>query len=159
MWYSRCDCWRVRTPRQAGVSSVCPRLALIVFLRPAKRHRGAVRYHDESLAGRSTVRLMEVREGVLAGRPAGRPSLRPADSPTLVSCCHLACPYMCFHACAVLMPTHFTVYAEKMNQLTVADVLFSPDFDVLHSSAMFRSCPCVPVWLFFSVLIYLFPFF
>lgn len=105
--------------------SVCPRLALIVFLHPAKRHRGALRYHDKSLAVRSTVGLMEVREGGLAGWLAGR---LPHFSQLLPSCMSLhVFSWLCCvdtDSSVAAATTHFTVYTKKMNQLTVADVLF-----------------------------------
>lgn len=126
------------------MSSVCPWTLNDFFLRPAKHHRGAVRYHDESLAVRSTFGLMEVREGGKEGRPARR---LPHFSQLLPSCVslHVFSCLCCVDAdsSVAAAPTHFTVYTGKMNQLTVADVLFSPDLDVLRSAAMSRPCPCM----------------
>lgn len=103
-----------------------------------------MRYHDESLAVRSTVGLMEVREGGKEGRPARR---LPHFSQLLASCVslHVFSCLCCVDAdsSVAAAPTHFTVYTGKMNQLTVADVLFSPDLDVLRSAAMSRPCPCM----------------
>lgn len=133
---------------------------MIFFLRPAKHHRGAARYHDKSLAVRSTVGLMEVREGGKEGRPAGR---LPRFSQLLASCVslHVFSCLCCVDADSFVAaaPTHFTVYTGKMNQLTVADVLFSPDLDVLRSAAMSRPCPCMLATIAFRVFFNLILFF
>lgn len=112
-----------------------------------------MRYHDESLAARSAVGLMDVREGgkaKRAGRQAGRQAVRlPLFSQLLASCVslHVFSCLCCVDAdsSVAAAPTHDTVYAEKVNQLTVADVLFSPDVDVLLSAAMSWLCPCMLV--------------
>lgn len=101
-----------------------------------------MRYHDKSLALWCTTGLMEGRDVKREARPHGLPHF----SQLLASCVSLhvfSCSLRVDGNSSVLAaPTHFTVYTEKMNQLTVADVLSLPDLDVLHLPAASQQCPC-----------------
>lgn len=82
-----------------------------------------------------------------SGREGWLTSRLPLFSQLLPSCMslHVFSCLCCVDAdsSVAAATTHFTVYTKKMNQLTVANVLFSPDLDVLHSSTMSGLCPCV----------------